>query len=486
MKITKFILFIACFWPSYLLAEHSFTQNNNAHTNAHTNAKANSEFEKEINSLLNSLHIITRVPGFSVAVVHRGETVASVATGATDIERNIKTNQQSIFRLASVSKVIGATMLAELVIDGKLNPDLGIGHYLPELDRHYRKITVRQLLSHTSGMPHYQAKDYDIYDKHYDSALDALPTLKGRKLLAEPGSEYHYSTHGYTLAGALYEKVTGELLSAALPNFIERWTGKNSPIIENIQQLTPNSSQLYSYSFGKIKHEPFGEKSYSVFGAGLSSTALDLAHFGYQVLNKAKSTSEYQSLLFSPTLMLDDTLVSTPKYQVGFGWRIGSDMLGRQVYHHAGATPGARSVLVLYPEYDLSISILSNTSWVSSIDNMAYSIAGLYLDAAKPISIEARSKYKATFGESTAIGSIECQALVCLLKDESSSFTKWQNTFNSTSEFINDWPIYAYASSKGNRLLLVTKTGINTLLSDGDSYKLRLGKDKPYSLQFTD
>ena len=93
MKITKFILFIACFWPSYLLAEHSFTQNNNAHTNA----KANSEFEKEINSLLNSLHTITRVPGFSVAVVHRGETVTSVATGLTNIESKYKDKRAEYF-----------------------------------------------------------------------------------------------------------------------------------------------------------------------------------------------------------------------------------------------------------------------------------------------------------------------------------------------------------------------------------------------------
>ncbi|MUH72267.1 serine hydrolase domain-containing protein [Psychrosphaera haliotis] len=482
MKIKKLILLIACLWPMQLLADNLISKTNSSYER--------SEFEQEIKTLLNSLREITKVPGYSVAVVHQGITVASVATGYTDTDKNLKTNEESIFRLASVSKVIGATMLAELVVDGKLNPDIAIGQYMPELDKHYHKITLRQLLSHTSGMPHYQAKDYDIYNKHYSAASEAISTLKSRDLLEEPGKAYHYSTHAYTLAGALYEKITDQPLSVTIPNFIKRWTGKDTPAIENILNLAPNTSQLYSYSFGKIKQEEFGEKSYSVFGAGLSSTALDLAHLGYQVLNKSKTNPAYQSLLFSPTLTTSGNIVSTPKFQVGFGWRIGDDMQARKVYHHAGATPGARSVLVLYPEHGLSISILSNTSWVSGIDKMAYSIAGLYLDVAKPITLQTNTKYNASFGGTVAAGKVFCTddetSSNCFIKDENTAFTKWQNKFNSTSEFTNDWPIYAYTSSTGNRLLLVSKTGINTLLSDGTSYKLLIGKDKSYSLKFID
>ena len=478
MKILQLILLVACFWPTHSSANSSTSKSNNT--------LEQSEFEQEIKKLLNSLHKITKVPGYSIAVVHKGKTVASVATGFTDIDEKIKTNEESIFRLASVSKVIGATMLAELVVDKKLNPDLTIGQYIPQLDKQYHKITVRQLLSHTSGMPHYQAKDYDIYDKHYESASEAISTLKGRKLLEEPGSNYHYSTHAYTLAGALHEKITGQPLSVTLPDFIRRWTGKGTPITENILDLAPNTSQLYSYSLGKIEQEAFGEKSYSVFGAGLSSTALDLAQFGYQVLNKSDNNPSYQTLLFSPTFTTDGKIVSTPKFQVGFGWRIGDDMQGRKVYHHAGATPGARSVLVLYPQHGLSISILSNTSWVSGIDKMAYSIAGLYLDAAKPTVLQNNVKYKAAFKGSKGKGKVICDNSNCFLEDESTSFTKWQNKFNSTNEFTNDWPIFSYTSSQGDRLLLVSKTGINTLLSDGSSYKLVVGKDKSYSLQFND
>ena len=475
MKLSKLILLIICFWSSYV-----WSGNPREKLNSTSNQTA---YEQEVNKLLVSLHKITKVPGYSVTVVHQGKTVASVATGFTDLSKQISTTEESIFRLASVSKVIGATMLAELVIDGRLDPDAEIGRYIPRLNKRYRKITVRQLVSHTSGMPHYQAKDYDIYDKHYESASQAISTLKGRSLLSEPGADYYYSSHGYTLAGAVYEYITKQPLSVGVPDFVKRWTGRNTPIIEDVLALPSNTSNLYRYSADDIVNEEFGEKSYSVFGAGLSSTSLDLAHLGYQVLNKSKHNPSYQKLLFSPALTSDGEPVATPNYQVGFGWRIGTDMQGRIVYHHAGATPGARSVLVLYPEFGLSISILSNVSWVAGIDKMAYSIGGLYLDQAKPVTIQPNTKYSAVFAGAKFTGRISCNNTNCFLENEQTSYSKWQNKFNSTAEYIDDWPIYSYSSAQGDRLLMVSKTGIYTLLSEDGRYQVPINQDKIYSVQ---
>ena len=440
-------------------------------------------YETELTKLLTSLSQITRVPSYSVAVVHKGKTVARVATGYANRAQKVKAKPDTIYRLASVSKVIGATMLAELVIDGKLDPDKPIVDYIPRIPKHYHKITVRQLLSHTSGMPHYQAKDYDIYDKHYVSALQAVSTLKSRRLLSEPGEEYKYSTHGYTLAGALYEKITEKPLSESIPKFVKRWSGKTTPLIENIHHLPANTSRLYAYASGRITPETFGEKSYSVFGAGLSATAEDLAHFGYAVLNKSAGNEKYQRLLFSPTTTNNGKLVVTSKYQVAFGWRKSEDSLGNTVYHHAGATPGARSILVLYPEQELSISILSNTSWVSGIDKMAHSLANLYLENAKPTSLSYLNKYQATYEQKSIEGKIRCEELNCFLGNESTAYTKWQNKYNDTGEYIDDWPIFAYTTTKGRRILMIGKTGIRTLFAEGDEYKAPIAPNKIYSLK---
>ena len=443
------------------------------------------EYEQELTKLLSTLKNVTGVPAFSVAVVHKGELVASVSTGYVDTNKKILAKNQHIFRLASVSKIIGATMLAELVVNGQLDPDIPIGHYFRELDTKYHQITTRQLVSHTSGMPHYQIKDYNIYNKHYLSAIEAIETLKGRDLLSKPGDEYSYSTHGYTLAGAIHEKISEQPLSSSIPSFIKRWTKKATPIIENIENLSPLTSKLYAINGGTVDEKDYGEKSYSVFGAGLSATASDLAHFGYAVLTRSKSNQAYQQLLFTPTMTKTDKYAGNDKYQVGFGWRIGKDSLGRKVYHHAGATPGARSIIVIYPEQDLSITILSNSSWISGIDKMAFSLAGLYIDKASYKSLAHNMKYEVNYDSSKTTGKIRCASSICFLANEASGYSKWLNKFNSTGKFITDWPIFAYSSENGDRLLMVTKVGIKSLIANGNYYKVSVGKDKTYSVRLS-
>ncbi|WP_086930876.1 serine hydrolase domain-containing protein [Agarilytica rhodophyticola] len=472
LRFIAFVIFLACL-----------------QTNGQENVKAvtseQSQYEKELSKLLDSLSNVTKVPSFSVSVVHKGRLVASASTGYTDVENGVHTTNESIFRLASVSKIVGASMLAELVIAGKLNPDAHIGNYVPNLDERYHQITIRQLLSHTSGMPHYQIKDYDIDNKHYQSAQEALETLKGRSLLSYPGDKYHYSTHGYTLAGVIYELVSKRALSKSLPDFIRRWTGKKTPVIEDIRNLHPNTSNLYSLSFGGVEKIAFSEKSYSIFGAGLSATASELAYFGYEVLNKSRSNTDYEKLLFSPSLTNNGRAVATSTFHVGFGWRIGHDEQGRKVYHHAGATPGARSILVLYPDEDLAISILSNARWISSIDKMAFALVDLYLNNVKPNALKPGTTYTATFGTATVTGKISCNNATCYLKNENTPYTRWLNTFNSTGNHTDDWPIFSYSSKHGDRLLMVSKIGIRSFVGNRGYYQANVREDKTYSLKIS-
>ncbi|NIB22458.1 serine hydrolase domain-containing protein [Pseudoteredinibacter isoporae] len=477
MKQLLTVLLLVLVWPTHAQASNGDASNHEQ--------SQRSQYEQELFKLLSRLNEMTGVPAYSVAVVHKGSTVASVSSGFTNLEKKEKSHRESIFRLASVSKIIGATMLAELAMEGKLKPDAPIGEYLPQLDRKYHPISTRQLLAHISGMPHYQAKDYDLYKRHYDSAIEALSTLKGRNLLSSPGEKYHYSSHGYTLAGAVQESISTMSLSESLPAFVARWTGRKTPIIEDIRNLAPNTSKLYSLSSSGASEEEFGEKSYSVFGAGLSATAADLAQFGYQVIDRSHRNPALKALLFSPTYTTAGTAVGTAKYQLGFGWRMGEDFQGRKVYHHAGSTPGARSILVLYPEEALSIAILSNASWVSAIDEMAYSLASLYLDSAKARDLKSQARYKASFDESNGSGEIKCTDDQCYLANESTSFTRWLNKFNANGKPVTDWPIYAYSSERGDRLLMVNKVGIRTLLANGDAdhYSSTIGKSKTYTIQ---
>ena len=130
-----------------------------------------------VTDLLLDLRNTTAVPAFSVAVVKNGLMQLAVAVGEVDKRNHFGAVPNHSFRLASVSKVVGATMLARLVQQEKLNPNAPIGNYLPDVHENYRDITTAQLLAHTSGLPHYQAKDATIAMTHYDNATEAAQSV---------------------------------------------------------------------------------------------------------------------------------------------------------------------------------------------------------------------------------------------------------------------------------------------------------------------
>ena len=179
-----------------------------------------------ITDLISSLREQTQVPAYSVAIVQNGQVMARSAIGEVDVRNHFDASLEHQFRLASVSKVVGATMLALLVQSGELDPGAPISDYLVGLPEQYRDLTALQLLSHTSGMPHYQARDALIAKTHYETAIEALASVGDRPLISTPGDAYTYSTHGYTILSALYEAISGEALTESTPAFVDELSGR--------------------------------------------------------------------------------------------------------------------------------------------------------------------------------------------------------------------------------------------------------------------
>ncbi len=436
--------------------------------------RAKTPYEQQLKLMLDDLVGVTAVPAFSVAIVHRGQLVAAVAAGHADKETRQQVTPAHIFRLASVSKVVGASMLAELVLSNQLDPDLPLSHYYPELNKQYHAITLRQLLAHTSGMPHYQSIDDAISDQHYDSAAAALVTLKNRPLHAAPGEKYVYSSHGYTLAGALYEKISGKTLQTAVPAYIKTLIGKSSPLIEHIPDLHPLSVSLYERNGNqvqKISYKTAGDDSFSVFGASMSATATDLALFGATVLQKSHANDSYRQLLFSPVKTSTGLPTGTDKYQVGFGWRIGKTTEGKTIYHHSGVNQGARTVIMLYPEQELSIAFLSNSSWIASIEETADSLVELYLAGAEPASLPASASYTLTYEGTESAGKLECHQHQCLLLNDQSKLAAWLQKFNPTPQDSGQMPVFVYRTGSQQKMILVSKVGFIHLSAPSGSHR---------------
>ena len=329
--------------------------------------------------LLQALADANGVPGMGAAVVVDGRTVWTGSAGLRDVERGLPVQRDTVFRLASVSKIIAATAAAKLREEGRLDVDASVRSILPWLQADWAPITPRQLAAHTSGLPHYQPVDDARGGIHYDSVRDAVGIFRDRALLSPPGTRYEYSSWGYTLLSAVVEARAG----APFAEYIAREVTPGLAIgVDLTDSDDPNASHAYEFADGKVRRAAPHDYSYTWAGGGLAATPEALARFGGRVLDGEVIAARTMEWMLQPTLLADGTAVRERDYQVGLGWRVSRDVDGVRIAHHAGVTNGARSALVLWPERRMSASILSNASWVSSIEQTAMMLAAPFKPAA--------------------------------------------------------------------------------------------------------
>ncbi len=312
------------------------------------------------------------VPGMAAAIWRDSEIVWSGEAGYRDAERQLPVDEDTIFRFASVSKIFALTAAARLREQGKLDVDQPVQEHLDYLGSEWPPLTPRQLAAHTSGIPHYQEIDEGRGGHHFASVRESVGIFSDRDLLFAPGNAYNYSSYGYTLLSAAVERSAGRPYLDYLAD--ELVTGLAiGP--DATDQGHPDASKAYDYDGGALRASAPHDYSYSWGGAGIGGTAEDLARFGGRMLSGELISDATLTWMQEPARLVDGTVVSERDFTVGFGLRGGTDSDGERIAHHAGVTQGARSVLMLYPDREFAVSLLSNAPWVSSIEQTAITLS---------------------------------------------------------------------------------------------------------------
>ena len=322
--------------------------------------------------LLQALVATNGVPGMGAAVWRDGRVVWTGCAGLRNVEARAPVQRDTVFRLASVSKVIAATAAAKLAEEGRIDIDAPVGDALPWLPATWSPVTVRQLASHTSGAPHYAGNDLQVLGRvRYPTARDAVGIFSGRALLSVPGTTYRYSSWGYTLLGAVIEARSGEHFL----DYVRHHVTDGLAIGADGETDGGRASQLYDIEHGAVRHVPRTDMSYTWPGGGLAATPEALVTFGGRVLeHRIVGAARWQAMR-QPMRLASGAPAHDSTYDVGFGWRIGRDAEGEPIAHHAGITTGARSMLMLWPAQDTAASVLSNAMWVSAMEPTAQLLA---------------------------------------------------------------------------------------------------------------
>jgi len=157
------------------------------------------------------------VPGVSIAIVENGQSVWSAGFGMADLEDSAPATSSTLYRLGSISKSITAVAVLQLYERGKLDVDAPVQKYCPAFPQKDSPITSRQLLAHLSGIRHYNDDGKgDVPEdsaRHFATMEDSLQLFASDPLLSKPGTQFHYSTYGYTLLGCVLEGAASQKYS---------------------------------------------------------------------------------------------------------------------------------------------------------------------------------------------------------------------------------------------------------------------------------
>lgn len=321
-------------------------------------------------------------PALSLAVA-RGETVVlNEAIGYADLELDVAATPAHSFPMGSVSKVITSTLAAKLVTSGILDLDTPVIKWLPTLPEQHNKTTTRHLLTHRSGIRHYEPNEISlgnaegaIYMRVYPDDSKVLDLFIRDPLVAEPGTSVNYSSYGYTLASLVMQAAAGYPFLDLVEREIAKPFNLTSLTPDNPWAIVPTRAGKYmntqdvemlcaglppalrprlSNGWAKMA---FSNPAYCWPGAGLLMTPSDAARFGIAMIDApyTKLTQRERELLFTPATAADKQMPP-----LGLGWRISPDQKGRTRWHHSGATGGGAYFLAVYPEQKMSVAIAVN------------------------------------------------------------------------------------------------------------------------------
>lgn len=353
------------------------TQVNNGQT---ANAKVDEFVQAELTR--------QNIPGLALVVQQDGKVVYSKGYGYASLQQALPATTEQRFQIGSISKQFVAAAVMLLVEEGKMALDEKIGTYLGAVPPEWNAITVRHVLSHTSGLP-----------RDVDAALEAaarthgaytneqvLAILKDYKPVTPPGAVYAYSNVGYQLMGVIIEKVTGSFYGEIIANRIFKPLGMTTARIIDFHDLA-GSATGYRMENNKLTpldmyNMPAGFQVYYRTGAGgIEMSALDLAKWDASLSTEKILKKSSIDQMWAAATVVDKGVDYTISY--GLGWFM-SDYNGHPKVYHSGGMAAFTTDYLHYTNDKLTVIVLTNLGMVSDPEKISRAVANMYVPGILP------------------------------------------------------------------------------------------------------
>lgn len=318
------------------------------------------------------------LPGAAVIVTRNGQIVFRKGYGLANLELNVPVKPEMVFRLCSVTKQFTAVAVMMLVEQGKLSLNDDINRFFPDYPTGGKKITVENLLTHTSGIKDYLNKVWPKRISQEFKPGELIELFKNDGLDFEPGTKADYSNSNYVLLGAIIEKLSGKDYGEFIEEQIFKPLGMKHSSYERVQKLIPNRVSGYLTLNGAYINAAYLSMSQLYAAGGLDSSVDDLALWDAAIADDKLIKHTSRERIFTPYKLPGGEI--SP---YGSGWVI-SQFQGRTIASHGGGIPGFRAYVVRIPEDHVYVALLTNDETAETQpEYVARRIAGIAIG--KPI-----------------------------------------------------------------------------------------------------
>ncbi len=347
----------------------------------HAQSPSRAALVASIDSLL-SRELAAPAAGFQVAVVKGRDTLVMKSYGFANVELQVPATTETLFRIGSVTKQFTATAVMQLAEQGKLRLTDSLAKFLPNIPPHWRGVTIRHLLNHTSGIPAYsdlgaRARPLMMLGAPRDSMI---AFLRNDSLLFSPGSGFYYNNTGYYLLGMVIEQVSGKSYAAYINDNLAVPLGLAHTRYCGTRAVLPNRASGYDRSGTSLVNAAYIDMETPYAAGSLCSTARDLVLWGAALASgRVISRASYEEMT------IPITLASPRPMTYGYGFFVAA-VGSYRVLEHPGNIPGFAAHLMRVPSESLYVAVTANTA-SSPAPQMAYEIARIVLAVPRTVAV---------------------------------------------------------------------------------------------------
>jgi CubicO group peptidase (beta-lactamase class C family) len=320
---------------------------------SHTSAPPADAIDSRIDQFVRAEMDRQHIPGVAIGIVRNGKVVKAQGYGYANVEHNVPVGPDTIFQSGSLGKMFTAAAVMLQVESGRIALADPITKFLTDAPPAWQAITIRHLLTHTSGIPDYTVGTFD-YRKDYTE--DELAKLAyGQALEFPPGSRWNYSNTGYLLLGVIVHKASGRFYGDVLADSIFKPLGMTTTRVISEADIVPHRAAGYRLEKGELKNQDWVAPSLNTTADGaLYFSVRDLIAWDAGVRARRVLSADSWTQILTPA-----RLTSGKPFPYGFGWSI-EQRGGHPLHEHGGSWQGFKTQFSRFIGDDLSIIVLAN------------------------------------------------------------------------------------------------------------------------------